>query len=69
VGNEAGYAAPRAHAGGVERLAADAGAASPAELARQLLLLYDGVKAIGLVDHSGVMARDARAAAVALLRL
>jgi AcrR family transcriptional regulator len=52
-----------------ERLAAGAGAARPAELARQLLLLYYGVKTQGLVDHSGAAATDARAAAVALLRL
>lgn len=51
-----------------ERLAAGAGATRPADLARQLLLLYDGVKTRGLVDHSGAAAQDARAAAVALLR-
>jgi AcrR family transcriptional regulator len=50
-----------------ERLAGRAGAPRPAELARQLLLLYDGIKARGLVDQSGAAARDARAAAVALL--
>jgi AcrR family transcriptional regulator len=51
-----------------ERLAAKAGAAEPADLARQLLVLYDGVKARGLVDNTGSAARDARAAATALLR-
>ncbi|GLW06039.1 hypothetical protein Misp01_11690 [Microtetraspora sp. NBRC 13810] len=50
-----------------ESLLADAGAAGPAPLARQLLLLYDGVKARGLIDHSGAAAQDARAAATALL--
>jgi AcrR family transcriptional regulator len=50
-----------------ERLAAGAGAAHPAELARRLLLLYDGVKTRGLVDFSGAAAGDARAAAKALL--
>lgn len=50
-----------------ERLAADAGAAHPAGLARQLLVLYDGVKARGLVDNTGAAARDARDAAMALL--
>ena len=50
-----------------ERLAADAGAAQPAALARQLLLLYGGVKTRGLVDFSGAAAGDARAAATALL--
>lgn len=50
-----------------ERLATDAGAVRPSDLARQLLLLYDGVKARGLVDPSGAAVRDARAAATALL--
>jgi AcrR family transcriptional regulator len=50
-----------------ERLATAAGAAHPAELARRLLLLYDGVKTRGLVDFSGAAADDARAAAMALL--
>lgn len=50
-----------------ERLASGAGATRPADLARQLLL-YDGVKAPGLVDYSGAAAQHARAAAVALLR-
>jgi AcrR family transcriptional regulator len=52
-----------------ERLAAEAGSARPAELARQLTLLYAGVKAQGLVDCSDEAARDARAAAAALLAL
>jgi hypothetical protein len=42
-------------------LAARAGARQPDALARQLLL-FDGVKARGLTDNSGVAARDARAA-------
>jgi AcrR family transcriptional regulator len=50
------------------RLTAAAGAARPAEVARQLLLLYDGVKARGLVDHSGAAADDARAAVPLLLQ-
>jgi len=50
-----------------ERLAARAGASHPADLARQLLLLYDGIKTRGLVDNSGAAADDARAAAAALL--
>jgi AcrR family transcriptional regulator len=48
-------------------LAARAGASQPDALARQLLLLFDGVKARGLTDNSGVAAGDARAAARALL--
>ena len=48
-------------------LAARAGARQPDALARQLLLLFDGVKARGLTDNSGVAAGDARAAARALL--
>ncbi|WP_131737166.1 TetR/AcrR family transcriptional regulator [Actinomadura roseirufa] len=51
-----------------ERLATEAGAAEPSDLARQLLVLYDGVKARGLVDNTGGAARDARTAAAALLR-
>jgi AcrR family transcriptional regulator len=50
-----------------EHLAADAGAARPDDLARQLLLLYNGVKAQGLTDTSGAAAHDARAAAAALV--
>jgi AcrR family transcriptional regulator len=50
-----------------ERLAAGAGAAHPTALARQLILLYDGVKTRGLTDFSGAAADDARAAASALL--
>lgn len=48
-------------------LAAVAGAGDPEALARQLLLLFDGVKAHGLVDSSGASARDAKLAATALL--
>ena len=40
-----------------------------AELARQLLLLYDGVKTRGIIDFSGAAADDARSAATALLAL
>ncbi|MFC5830592.1 TetR/AcrR family transcriptional regulator [Nonomuraea insulae] len=50
-----------------EQLATRADAAEPAALARQLLVLYDGVKARGLVDNTGDAARDARTAATALL--
>lgn len=50
-----------------ERLAADAGAADPALVARQLLLLFDGIKTRGLVDHTGSAAEDARVAAATLL--
>jgi AcrR family transcriptional regulator len=48
-------------------LAAQAGASQPAALARQLLLLFDGIKARGLTDSSGAAAADARAAARVLL--
>jgi len=48
-------------------LAAQAGAGHPDVLARQLLLLFDGIKARGLTDSSGAAASDARAAARALL--
>jgi AcrR family transcriptional regulator len=48
-------------------LAAQAGAGQPDVLARQLLLLFDGIKARGLTDGSGAAASDARAAARALL--
>jgi AcrR family transcriptional regulator len=51
-----------------ETLAADAGAARPGNIADQLLLLYDGVKARGLVDHTGRPGRDARAIVTALLQ-
>jgi AcrR family transcriptional regulator len=50
-----------------ERLAAAGGAADPALLARQLVLLYDGVKTRGLTDYSGAAAGDACSAATALL--
>jgi AcrR family transcriptional regulator len=48
-------------------LAANAGAKQPASLARQLLLLFGGIKTRGLVDPSGAAGADARAAARALL--
>jgi AcrR family transcriptional regulator len=48
-------------------LAAQAGARQPDALARQLMLLFDGIKARGLTDNSGAAAADARAAARALL--
>jgi AcrR family transcriptional regulator len=48
-------------------LAAAGGVDDPDALARQLLLLFDGVKARGLVDTSGESAGDAKAAASALL--
>jgi AcrR family transcriptional regulator len=44
-------------------LASNAGAKQPASLARQLLLLFGGIKTRGLVDSSGAAAADARAAA------
>jgi AcrR family transcriptional regulator len=50
-----------------QRLATGAGAADPAQLARQLLLLYDGIKTRGLTDFSGAAADDARTAATALV--
>ncbi|RJO76983.1 TetR/AcrR family transcriptional regulator [Nocardia panacis] len=50
-----------------EKLAAQAGATDPLDTGRQLLLLYNGVKARGLVDHTGSAARDARAAAMILV--
>jgi AcrR family transcriptional regulator len=40
---------------------------APAATARQLLLLYDGVKVRGIVDSSGMAADDARTAARVLL--
>jgi AcrR family transcriptional regulator len=48
-------------------LADRAGARQPDALARQLLLLFDGIKARGLTDNTGAAAADARAAALALL--
>ena len=48
-------------------LSAQAGAVQPDALARQLLLLFDGIKARGLTDNTGAAAADARAAALALL--
>ncbi|MEV0167781.1 TetR/AcrR family transcriptional regulator [Nonomuraea fuscirosea] len=50
-----------------ERLATAAGSTQPTVVARQLLVLYDGVKTRGLVDHTGTAASDARAAATALV--
>jgi AcrR family transcriptional regulator len=50
------------------RLGSEADASDPQALARQLLLLYTGLKAHGLVDPSGIAAADARAAAEALIR-
>jgi AcrR family transcriptional regulator len=50
-----------------EHLAKGAGGRRPGALARQLLLLYDGIKVRGLTDSSGASAQDARAAAKALL--
>jgi hypothetical protein len=45
------------------RLAKAAGAAHPVVLARQLLVLFDGVKARGLSNTSARPAADAKAAA------
>jgi AcrR family transcriptional regulator len=47
-------------------LAAADGVDDGEALGRQLLLLFDGVKARGLIDSSGASARDAKAAATAL---
>jgi AcrR family transcriptional regulator len=58
------------HARMLERfadLAAAAGVPRPEVVARQLLLLYDGVKVRGLVDVSGATAGDARDAARTLV--
>jgi hypothetical protein len=52
-----------------ERLATAAEAARPEVTARQLLLLYDGIKVRGIVDGSGAVAADARAAAAALIEV
>lgn len=49
------------------RLAARAGAKQPDVLARQMVLLFDGIKARGLTDHDGAAADDARAAVRILL--
>jgi AcrR family transcriptional regulator len=49
-------------------LCAAAGAREPVALARRLMLLFDGVKARGLVDPSGSWAADAKDAVKALLR-
>jgi AcrR family transcriptional regulator len=53
--------------GHFEEIAGRAGATNPAALARQLLLLFDGIKVHGLIDDSGAAAADARAAATTLL--
>ncbi len=50
-----------------ECLAGAAGASRPEVVARQLLLLYDGIKVRGLVDVSGAIADDAREAARTLV--
>jgi AcrR family transcriptional regulator len=50
-----------------ERLAAGAGAEDPARLARQMLLLYNGIKVQGLVDNSSTFVHDAHAAVTALV--
>jgi AcrR family transcriptional regulator len=52
-----------------EALLRRAGARAPARLARQLVVLFDGVKARGLVDASGKPGRDARDAARTLVTL
>lgn len=39
----------------------------PAALARQLALLLDGLRARGLVDHTGTAVADVRAAVEALV--
>lgn len=49
------------------QLATAAGAREPALLARQLVLLYDGVSTSGLMDHDAQAATAARAAAEVLL--
>jgi AcrR family transcriptional regulator len=49
------------------RLSSEAHAVDPDALARQLLLIYTGLKAHGLVDSTGAAAADARAAAQALI--
>jgi AcrR family transcriptional regulator len=48
-------------------LARDAGAADPAKLARQLVLLYDGVSASGQMDRDPSVAAAARGAAALML--
>lgn len=45
------------------KLAQEAGAKRPDALARQLLLLFNGIKARGLIENTGARAEDARAAA------
>jgi AcrR family transcriptional regulator len=48
-------------------LAEQAGASNPAELARQLQMIYDGVGVAAGMDHDPSVVRSARAAAEALL--
>jgi AcrR family transcriptional regulator len=50
------------------RLGSEAGATDPEGLARQLLLIYTGLKAHGLVDSTGTAVADARDAARALIQ-
>ena len=50
-----------------ERLAAEAGAADPTALARQLVLLYDGASVTAQLDHRRDAALTARGAAAVLL--
>ncbi|MFC9530155.1 TetR/AcrR family transcriptional regulator [Streptomyces sp. NPDC057717] len=49
------------------RLAAEAGAADPDALGRQLQLLYDGAGISALMDHDSTVAATSRAAATALI--
>jgi AcrR family transcriptional regulator len=51
----------------LERLLAEAGISDPAPLARQLLLLIEGVTVVSLIDGDAAAGADARAAAQALL--
>jgi AcrR family transcriptional regulator len=50
-----------------ERLAREAGAREPEELARQLLLLYDGASMSAHIDHDAAAALSARQMAALLL--
>ncbi|MFD0023898.1 TetR/AcrR family transcriptional regulator [Streptomyces sp. NPDC058382] len=49
------------------RLAAEAGAADPEVLGRQLQILYDGAGISALMDHGATVAEASRAAAAALI--
>lgn len=51
----------------LERLLTEAGVASPAPLARQLLVLVEGATVIAQIEQDGACCADARAAAEALL--